>query len=88
MSKPRHLSYLGDAEIGSHTNIGAGTITCNYDGYTKSKTRIGDHVHIGANTTFIAPISVHNHSLIGAGTVVTEDIPENTLALSPRPSNP
>jgi bifunctional UDP-N-acetylglucosamine pyrophosphorylase/glucosamine-1-phosphate N-acetyltransferase len=80
-SKANHLTYLGDAEIGSGTNIGAGTITCNYDGVNKHKTLIGDGVFVGSNTTLVAPISVGNGAYIAAGSAITEDVPEDALAL-------
>ncbi len=81
-SKAGHLSYLGDAEIGSGVNIGAGTITCNYDGANKFKTIIGDDVFIGSDTQLVAPVTVANGATIGAGTTVTRDIAENELVLS------
>lgn len=81
-SKASHLSYLGDAEIGADVNIGAGTITCNYDGANKFKTTIGDNVFIGSDTQLIAPITVANGATIGAGTTVTNDVKENELAIS------
>jgi bifunctional UDP-N-acetylglucosamine pyrophosphorylase/glucosamine-1-phosphate N-acetyltransferase len=80
-SKANHLTYLGDAEIGSGTNIGAGTITCNYDGVNKHKTLIGDGVFVGSNTTLVAPICVGNGAYIAAGSAITEDVPEDALAL-------
>ncbi len=81
-SKVNHLSYIGDSEIGSETNIGAGTITCNYDGVNKHKTIIGNKCFIGSNTSLVAPIQVGDNTLIGAGTVATKDIDENMLALA------
>jgi len=80
-SKANHLTYLGDAEIGSGVNIGAGTITCNYDGVNKHKTLIGDRVFVGSDSTLVAPIVVGNGSYIAAGSTITEDVPENALAL-------
>ena len=80
-SKANHLTYLGDAEIGAGTNIGAGTITCNYDGVNKHKTLIGDGVFVGSDTTLVAPIAVGNGAYIAAGSAITEDIPEGALAL-------
>jgi bifunctional UDP-N-acetylglucosamine pyrophosphorylase/glucosamine-1-phosphate N-acetyltransferase len=77
-----HLTYIGDAEIGENTNIGCGTITCNYDGYTKSKTKIGKDNFIGSNTIFIAPIETGNNCLTAAGSVITKDIKENDMAVS------
>jgi len=81
-SKAGHLSYLGDAEIGANVNIGAGTITCNYDGANKSKTVIGDNVFVGSDTQLVAPVSVGNHVTIAAGTTVTRDVPDNGLLIS------
>jgi bifunctional UDP-N-acetylglucosamine pyrophosphorylase/glucosamine-1-phosphate N-acetyltransferase len=80
-SKANHLTYLGDAEIGTGTNIGAGTITCNYDGVNKHKTLIGDGVFVGSDTTLVAPITVGNGAYIAAGSAITEDVPEEALAL-------
>ncbi|MFP3029053.1 MAG: bifunctional UDP-N-acetylglucosamine diphosphorylase/glucosamine-1-phosphate N-acetyltransferase GlmU [Arsenophonus sp.] len=81
-SKAGHLSYLGDAEIGVNVNIGAGTITCNYDGANKFKTNIGDNVFVGSDTQIIAPVSVANGATIGAGTTLTNDVKENELVIS------
>lgn len=81
-SKAGHLSYLGDAEIGERVNIGAGTITCNYDGANKFKTIIGDDVFVGSDTQLVAPVSVANGATIGAGTTVTSDVGENELVIS------
>jgi bifunctional UDP-N-acetylglucosamine pyrophosphorylase/glucosamine-1-phosphate N-acetyltransferase len=81
-AKANHLSYIGDAEIGEQTNIGAGTITCNYDGKTKHKTKIGKRAFIGSNTALVAPISIGDDALIAAGSTLTENVPENTLALA------
>ena len=80
-SKASHLTYLGDATIGENTNIGAGTITCNYDGKNKNKTIIGKNVKIGSDTMLVAPVTVGDGAMTGAGTVVRKDIPENTLAV-------
>ena len=80
-SKANHLTYLGDAEIGSGVNIGAGTITCNYDGVNKHRTLIGDGVFVGSDSTLVAPIVIGNGSYIAAGSSITEDVPENALAL-------
>jgi bifunctional UDP-N-acetylglucosamine pyrophosphorylase/glucosamine-1-phosphate N-acetyltransferase len=79
-AKIKHLSYIGDATIGQYTNIGAGTITCNYDGVHKHPTVIGDECFIGANSTIIAPIHLKSHCKIAAGSVITEDVPEGGLA--------
>lgn len=81
-SKVNHLSYVGDAEIGKKCNIGAGTITCNYDGANKFKTIIGDDVFVGSDTQLVAPVIIANGSTIGAGTTVTKDIEPNELVIS------
>ncbi|MBM7558966.1 bifunctional UDP-N-acetylglucosamine diphosphorylase/glucosamine-1-phosphate N-acetyltransferase GlmU [Marinitoga litoralis] len=80
-SKAQHLTYLGDATIGENVNIGAGTITCNYDGKNKHKTIIGDRVFVGSNTALVAPVNIDDDALIGAGSTITEDIPKGSLAL-------
>jgi|TARA_B100000214_G_scaffold315552_1_gene248834 UDP-N-acetylglucosamine diphosphorylase/glucosamine-1-phosphate N-acetyltransferase len=80
-SKVNHLSYIGDSEIGKNTNIGAGTITCNYDGIKKNKTIISDNVFIGSNTSLVAPVKIKRKSIVGAGSVITKDVKENSLAL-------
>jgi bifunctional UDP-N-acetylglucosamine pyrophosphorylase/glucosamine-1-phosphate N-acetyltransferase len=80
-AKANHLAYLGDSSIGSQTNIGAGTITCNYDGANKFKTQIGEGVFVGSNSTLVAPLSVGPGSYIGAGSVITEDVDTEALAL-------
>jgi bifunctional UDP-N-acetylglucosamine pyrophosphorylase/glucosamine-1-phosphate N-acetyltransferase len=79
-TKAMHLSYLGDATIGEETNIGAGTITCNYDGKSKHETVIEDNVKIGSDTMLVAPVRVGARSVTGAGSVVTRDIPPDSLA--------
>ena len=81
-SKANHLTYLGDAEIGRDVNIGAGTITCNYDGRHKHRTRIGDGVFVGSDVQFIAPVTVGEGALVAAGTTVTKDVPADALAIS------
>jgi len=81
-SKANHLSYLGDAIIGSGTNIGAGTITCNYDGVHKHRTTIGDHVFVGSDSNLVAPVTIASDSYIAAGSSITEDVPEGALALA------
>lgn len=81
-SKANHFTYLGDAEVGTKVNIGAGTITCNYDGVNKHKTTIEDGAFIGSNTSLVAPVCVGKNSLVGAGSVITKDIPENTIAVA------
>lgn len=81
-SKAMHLSYIGDATVGEAVNIGAGTITCNYDGEKKNPTHIEDHVFIGSGTELVAPIRVHRHSYIAAGSTIVQDVPENSLAVA------
>ena len=80
-SKAPHLAYLGDAEIGVGVNVGAGTITCNYDGVHKHKTEIGDNVFVGSDTTLVAPVKIGKGAYIGAASCITEDVPEDSLAL-------
>src|SRR5580692_382078 len=80
-SKANHLTYLGDAEIGEGVNVGAGAITCNYDGVSKRKTVIGDNVFVGSNATLVAPVTLGNGSYIAAGSCITDDVPEDALAL-------
>ena len=84
-SKINHLSYLGDSEVGKSVNIGAGTITCNYDGVKKSKTKIKDKVFIGSNSSLVAPVVLDKNSLIGAGSVITKNVKKNSLALTRSP---
>lgn len=84
-SKVNHLSYIGDSEVGTNTNIGAGVITCNYDGANKHKTIIGDNVFIGSDVQLVAPVSVSSGATIAAGTTITKDVAENELALSRTP---
>ena len=84
-SKINHLSYIGDSQIGKSVNIGAGTITCNYDGIKKSKTKIKNNVFIGSNSSLVAPLTVEEGSVIGAGSVITKNVKKNSLAIS-RPS--
>jgi bifunctional UDP-N-acetylglucosamine pyrophosphorylase/glucosamine-1-phosphate N-acetyltransferase len=81
-SKVNHLSYLGDTWIGQHVNVGAGTITCNYDGYRKGRTVIEDHVFIGSDVQLIAPVTIGAGALIAAGTTITEDVPADALGIS------
>jgi len=81
-SKANHLAYLGDAEIGRDANIGAGTITCNYDGVAKHRTIIEDEVFIGSDTQLVAPVRVRRGAFVGAGTTVTRDVPAHALAIS------
>ena len=80
-SKSMHLAYLGDSQIGSKVNVGAGTITCNYDGKKKHATVIGDGVFVGSNSTLVAPLALEDGAYVGAGSVITEDVPEGALAL-------
>ena len=81
-SKVNHLSYIGDSDIGKSVNIGAGTITCNYDGAKKSKTKIKDNVFIGSNSSLVAPITINKKSIVGAGSVITKNVKEKSLALT------
>ena len=81
-SKVNHLSYVGDAQIGKSVNIGAGTITCNYDGIKKSKTKISDNVFIGSNSSLVAPVVVNKNSVVGAGSVITKNVKKKSLALT------
>ena len=84
-SKVNHLSYIGDTVIGSKVNVGAGTITCNYDGKKKNKTKIKNKVFIGSNSSLVAPITINESSVIGAGSVVTKNVSKKSLALSRAP---
>ena len=79
-AKASHLSYLGDSEIGAGANVGAGTITCNYDGHRKQKTEIGAGAFIGSNTALVAPVRVGDGAIVGAGSVITKDVPDDALA--------
>ena len=81
-SKINHLSYIGDSELGKDVNIGAGTITCNYDGVKKSKTKIKDNVFIGSNSSLVAPITLEKNSIVGAGSVITKNVKKDSLALT------
>ena len=81
-SKVNHLSYIGDSELGKNVNIGAGTITCNYDGINKSKTKIKNNAFIGSNSSLVAPIVIEEHSVIGAGSVITKNVKKKSLALA------
>ncbi len=80
-SKANHFTYLGDASVGQDSNIGAGTITCNYDGANKFKTTIGDRAFIGSNSSLVAPVTIGNGATVGAGSVITRDIDDNALAV-------
>ena len=84
-SKINHLSYIGDSNIGKSVNIGAGTITCNYDGIKKSKTKIKDNVFIGSNSSLVAPLTIEQDSVIGAGSVITKNVKKKYLALTRAP---
>ncbi len=84
-SKINHLSYVGDSDIGTSVNIGAGTITCNYDGVNKNKTKIRDNVFIGSNTSLVAPVTINKESMVGAGSVITKNVKKNSLALTRSP---
>ena len=81
-AKINHLSYIGDASVGAKANIGAGTITCNYDGYRKHHTSIGAETFIGSNTALVAPVKVGDGAYVGAGSVITMEVPANTLAVA------
>ena len=81
-SKVNHLAYIGDSDIGKLVNIGAGTITCNYDGVTKNKTKIKDNVFIGSNSSLVAPLTVEQGSVVGAGSVITKNVRKKSLALT------
>ena len=81
-SKVNHLSYIGDTTIGKNSNIGAGTITCNYDGVKKSKTRISDNVFVGSNSALVAPVKLEKNSIVGAGSVITKNVKKNSLAIT------
>ena len=81
-SKVNHLSYIGDSKIGKSVNIGAGTITCNYDGVKKSKTNIKDNAFIGSNSSLVAPITIEQNSVVGAGSVITKKVKRKSLALT------
>ena len=84
-SKVSHLSYIGDTSVGKNVNIGAGTITCNYDGVKKNKTKIKDNVFIGSNTSLVAPITINEKSIVGAGSVITKNVKKKSLVLSRSP---
>ena len=81
-SKVNHLSYIGDSEIGKNVNIGAGTITCNYDGVKKRKTKIKNNVFIGSNSSLVAPVIINKNSVVGAGSVITRNVKKKSLALT------
>jgi bifunctional UDP-N-acetylglucosamine pyrophosphorylase/glucosamine-1-phosphate N-acetyltransferase len=81
-AKANHLTYIGDAEVGARTNIGAGTITCNYDGFNKHRTTIGEGVFIGSNTALVAPVTVGDGAYVAAGSVVTREVPADALTVA------
>ena len=81
-SKASHLTYIGDSTIGSSVNVGAGTITCNYDGLKKNKTKIKDNVFIGSNSSLVAPVTIEEGSVVGAGSVITKNVKKKSLALT------
>ncbi len=81
-SKVNHLAYIGDTHIGKSVNVGAGTITCNYDGVKKSKTKIKNNVFIGSNSSLVAPLTINENSVIGAGSVITKNVRKKSLALT------
>jgi len=81
-SKVNHLSYIGDSDLGKSVNIGAGTITCNYDGVKKNKTKIKDKVFVGSNSSLVAPLTIEQESIIGAGSVITKKVKKKSLALT------
>ena len=84
-SKVSHLSYIGDTNVGKFVNIGAGTITCNYDGINKNKTKIKDKVFIGSNSSLVAPVTINKNSIVGAGSVITKNVKAKSLALTRSP---
>ena len=84
-TKINHLSYIGDTTIGKNSNIGAGTITCNYDGLKKYKTKISDNVFVGSNTSLVAPVKLDKNSIVGAGSVITKNVKKNSLAITRSP---
>ena len=81
-SKVNHLSYIGDSILGKNVNIGAGTITCNYDGIKKNKTYIKDKVFVGSNSSLVAPVTLNQNSIVGAGSVITKNVNKKSLALT------
>jgi bifunctional UDP-N-acetylglucosamine pyrophosphorylase/glucosamine-1-phosphate N-acetyltransferase len=81
-TKANHLAYIGDATVGRNVNIGAGTITCNYDGKKKHRTTIGDGVFVGSNTELVAPVTIGSDAVIGAGSTITHDVPDGALAIT------
>ena len=86
-AKVNHLSYVGDAHVGAKANLGAGTITCNYDGFSKHKTTIGEGAFIGTNSSLVAPVKIGNGAYIGSGSVITKDVPDDAMAVERSPQN-
>jgi bifunctional UDP-N-acetylglucosamine pyrophosphorylase/glucosamine-1-phosphate N-acetyltransferase len=86
-AKVNHLSYVGDAHVGAKANLGAGTITCNYDGFSKHKTTIGTGAFIGTNTSLVAPVKIGDRAYIGSGSVITKDVPDDAMAVERSPQN-
>ena len=80
--KANHLTYLGDVSIGENTNIGAGTITCNYNGFEKNKTTIGNNVFIGSNSALVAPITINDGAMVAAGSTITKDVESDSLSIA------
>ncbi|MBZ0122364.1 MAG: bifunctional UDP-N-acetylglucosamine diphosphorylase/glucosamine-1-phosphate N-acetyltransferase GlmU, partial [Roseovarius sp.] len=81
-TKVNHLSYIGDADVGAGSNIGAGTVTCNYDGVSKHRTDIGENVFVGSSTMLVAPVRLGDGAMTGSGSVITRDVPEGALAIA------
>jgi bifunctional UDP-N-acetylglucosamine pyrophosphorylase/glucosamine-1-phosphate N-acetyltransferase len=84
-AKANHLAYLGDTEVGAKSNIGAGTITCNYDGFSKTKTTIGENVFVGSNSALVAPVTIGEGAMIAAGSVITRDVEPDAMAVARGP---
>ena len=84
-AKANHLTYLGDCEVGEGSNVGAGVITCNYDGFQKHRTIIGKHVFVGSDIQLVAPVTIGDGAVLGAGSTITKDVPANALALTRAP---
>jgi bifunctional UDP-N-acetylglucosamine pyrophosphorylase/glucosamine-1-phosphate N-acetyltransferase len=85
--KVNHLSYVGDAHVGANSNLGAGTITCNYDGFSKHRTIIGEGAFVGTNSSLVAPVKIGNGAYIGSGSVITRDVPDDAMAVERSPQN-
>ena len=86
-AKVNHLSYVGDAHVGANANLGAGTITCNYDGFFKHKTTIGEGAFVGTNSSLVAPVKIGNGAYIGSGSVITKDVPDDAMAVERSPQS-